>query len=147
MQETQVRTLGWKDPLKKEMATHSSIFAWKISWTEEPGGLQSMGSQRVGHDWVTNTYIYKTYKESYMYNFTYLLLILKIVVFSSVSQSCPTLFDPMYCNKQGFPVHLQLQELTQTYVHQVSDAIQPYHPLLYPSPSAFNLSQHEGLFQ
>ena len=82
-----------------------------------------------------------------MYNFTYLLLILKIVVFSSVAQSCPTLFDPMDCNTPGFPVHHQLQELTQTYVHQVSDAIQPYHPLLYPSPSAFNLSQHEGLFQ
>jgi len=45
-----VRPLGWEDPLEKEMATHSSILAWKISWTEEPGGLQSMGSQRVGHD-------------------------------------------------------------------------------------------------
>ena len=45
-----VRSLGWKDPLEKEMATHSSILAWKISWTEEPGGLQSMGWQRVGHD-------------------------------------------------------------------------------------------------
>ena len=50
VQETQVRSLGWEDPLEKEMATHSSILAWKISWTEEPGGLQSMGSQRVGHD-------------------------------------------------------------------------------------------------
>ena len=50
VQETHVRSLGWEDPLEKEMATHSSILAWKISWTEEPGGLQSMGSQRVGHD-------------------------------------------------------------------------------------------------
>ena len=50
MQETQVRTLGQKDPLEKEMATHSSILAWEIPWTEEPEGLQSMGSQRVGHD-------------------------------------------------------------------------------------------------
>ena len=50
VQETQVRSRGWEDPLEKEMATHSSILAWKISWTEEPGGLQSMGSQRVGHD-------------------------------------------------------------------------------------------------
>ena len=50
MQETRVRSLGWEDPLEKEMATHSSILAWKIPWTEEPGGLQSMGSQRVGHD-------------------------------------------------------------------------------------------------
>ena len=50
VQETQVQSLGWEDPLEKEMATHSSILAWKISWTEEPGGLQSMGLQRVGHD-------------------------------------------------------------------------------------------------
>ena len=53
MQETQqawVQSLGWEDPLEKEMATHSSILAWRILWTEEPGELQSMGSQRVGHD-------------------------------------------------------------------------------------------------
>jgi len=50
MWETQVQSLGGKDPLKKGMATHSSILAWKIPWTEEPGELQSMGSQRVGHD-------------------------------------------------------------------------------------------------
>ena len=50
MQETGVRFLGQGDPLEKEMATHSSIFAWRILWMEEPGGLQPMGSQRVGHD-------------------------------------------------------------------------------------------------
>ena len=50
MWETQVRSLGWEDPLEKEMETHSSIHDWKIPWTEEPGGLRSMGSQRVGHD-------------------------------------------------------------------------------------------------
>ena len=50
MQETRVQSLGWEDPLEKEMATHSSILAWKISWTEEPGGLHFMGSLRVGHD-------------------------------------------------------------------------------------------------
>ena len=50
VQETQVQSLGWEEPLEKEMATHSSILAWKISGTEEPGGLQSMGLQRVGHD-------------------------------------------------------------------------------------------------
>ena len=55
VQETWVRSLGWGDPLEKEMETYSSIFAWKISWTEETGGLQSMRSQRVGHDWVANT--------------------------------------------------------------------------------------------
>ena len=50
MRETWVRSLGQEDPLEKEMAAHSSILAWKIPWTEEPGRLQSMGSQRVGHD-------------------------------------------------------------------------------------------------
>ena len=50
MQETWVRSLGWEDPLEKGMATHPSILAWRIPWTEEPGRLQSMGSQGVGHD-------------------------------------------------------------------------------------------------
>ena len=55
MQETWVRSLGGEDPLKKGMASHSSILTWRIPWTEEPGGLQMMGSQRVGHDGATNT--------------------------------------------------------------------------------------------
>ena len=53
MQETWVQSLGWKDPLEKEMATHSSILAWEIPWTEEPGRLQPMGSQRAEHDLAT----------------------------------------------------------------------------------------------
>ena len=53
MQETWVQSLGWEDPLEKEMATHSSILAWKIPWTEQPGGLRSTGSQRVGHNFTT----------------------------------------------------------------------------------------------
>ena len=52
--ETRVWSLGWEDTLEKEMATHSSILAWKIPWTEEPGGLQSVGLQRVGHNWATS---------------------------------------------------------------------------------------------
>ena len=50
LQETQVRSLGREDPLKEDVATHSNILVWRIPWTEEPGGLQSMGLQRVGHD-------------------------------------------------------------------------------------------------
>ena len=50
MQDTWVQSVGWEDPLEKGMTTHSSILAWRIPWTEEPGGLQSMGSQRAGHD-------------------------------------------------------------------------------------------------
>ena len=53
MQETQGQSLGWEDPLGRDMATHSSILAWKISWTEGPGRLQSMGLQTIGHDLVT----------------------------------------------------------------------------------------------
>ena len=59
MRETWVQSLGWADPLEKGMATHSSILAWRISWTEEPGRLQSMVSQRVGHDWETFTFSFK----------------------------------------------------------------------------------------
>ena len=54
MQETWVTSLGQEDPLEKEMGTHSSILAWEIPWMEEPGGLRSLGSQRVKHNWVTN---------------------------------------------------------------------------------------------
>ena len=55
MQETQVWSLGWEDPLEKGMATHSSILPWRILWTEEPGGLKSMGSQRFRNNWATNS--------------------------------------------------------------------------------------------
>ena len=67
--------------------------------------------------------------------------------FSSVAQSCPTLCDPMNHSMPGLPVHHQLPEFTQTHVHRVSDAIQPSHPLLSPSPPALNPSQHQSLFQ
>ena len=69
------------------------------------------------------------------------------VQFSSVAQVCTTLGDPVECSMPGFPVHHQLLEFAQTHVHLVSDAIQPSHPLSSPSPPAFNLSQHQGLFQ
>ena len=66
---------------------------------------------------------------------------------SSVAQSSLTLCDPVDCSTPGFPVHHQLLELAQIHVHDVSDAIQPSHPLSSHSPPAFNLSQHQGLFQ
>ena len=53
----QVQSLGQEDPLEEHMAPHSSVLAWRIPWTEEPGGLQSMRSQRVGHDWATNIFL------------------------------------------------------------------------------------------
>ena len=69
------------------------------------------------------------------------------VQFSSVTQSCPTLCNPMDCSMPGFPVHHQLPDPTEIHVHCISDAIQTSHPLLSPSFPAFNLSQHQGLFQ
>ena len=69
------------------------------------------------------------------------------VQFSSVTQSCRTLCDPMNCSMPGLPVHHQLPEFTQTHVHQVGEAIQPSHPLSSSSPPAPNPSQHQSLFQ
>ena len=75
------------------------------------------------------------------------LAIQQVCPVSSVAQSCLTLYDPVDCSTPGLPVHHQLLEFTQTHVHWVSDAIQPSHPLSSPSPPAFNLSQHQGLFK
>ena len=58
VRETSIRSLGWEDPLEKGMATHSSILAWRIPWTEEPGVLRSMGWQRVGRDWLSNSHFH-----------------------------------------------------------------------------------------
>ena len=77
----------------------------------------------------------------------YLTSMQSSVQFSSVAQSCLTLHKPMNCSTPGLPVHHQLPEFTQTHIHGVSDAIQPSHPLLSPSPPAPNPSQHQSLFQ
>ena len=71
----------------------------------------------------------------------------KLQMFSSVTQLCPTLCDPVDCSMLGFPVHHQLLELAQTHVCRVGDDIQPPHPLSSSSPPAFKLSQHQGLFK
>ena len=77
----------------------------------------------------------------------YILIQFSSFQFSSVTQSCPTLCDPMNRSTPGLPVHHQLLEFTQTHVHRVGDAIQPSHPLSPPSPPAPNPSQHQSLFQ
>ena len=61
MKETQVWSLGWEDPLEKSMATHSSLLVWRIPWTEEPGGLQSVKLQRVRHDWASNSFTFTSF--------------------------------------------------------------------------------------
>ena len=91
-------------------------------------------------------YIYM-YIYIYIYIYTYIHTHTHTSVFSSVAQSCPTLCDPMNYSTPGLPVHHQLPEFTQIHVHQVGDAIQPSHPLSFPSPPAPNPSQHQGLFQ
>ena len=74
-------------------------------------------------------------------------LLFLIIGFSSVAQSCPTLCDPTNCSTPGLPVHHQLPESTQTHVHSVGDAIQPFHLLSSHSPPDLNLSPHQGLFK
>ena len=99
LQETWIQSLGWEDPLEKEMATPSSILAWKISWTEEPGGLQSMGVQRVRNDWVTNTY---TFTYSPLIN---VYLEASITVFDAITNvNVHFYFGIVYC----FYIHLEL---------------------------------------
>ena len=122
MQKTWVWSLSWEDPLEKGMTTHSSILAWRIPRTEEPGGLQSIGSQRVRHDWATNTFT-STYLLSHPVILWDLFMSLEIALgkaqvqfsllpqFSSVAQSCQTLCNPMDYSMPGFPVFHQLLEL------------------------------------
>ena len=143
-QEMQVQSLGRVDPLEEDITTHSGVLARRIPWTEEPGGLQSTRSQR--HDWSNWTCTHSTHIDIFNI-FSYLIKFQKFHCCCSVAKSCPTLHDPMDCSTPGFPVLHYFQEFAQTHVHQANDTIQPSHPLSSPSPPAFNLSQHQGLFQ
>ena len=106
---------------------------------EELKSLLMKESEKVGltgQDWVTEL------------NWAYISYLLPLIQsVNSVTQSYPTLCDPMDYSMPGFPVHHQLLEFTRTHVHWVGDAIQLSYPLLSSSPSAFNLSQHQGLFK
>ena len=126
MQEMWVQSLGQEDLLEEEMAPHSSIFAWKISWAEEPGRLQSMGPQRVGYNWAhTHTHICTCVCILFQVLFHYRLL--HAIEYSSlcytvgpsylfyiwsevlVAQLCPTLWFPMGCSLPGSYAHGTLQ--------------------------------------
>ena len=120
--ETWVRFLDWEDPQEERMAIHFNILAWRIPQREEPSRLHPMVLQRVRHDWVTNSVQFSH---------------------SVVSDS----LWPHGLQHTRLPCPSPAPRIAQTHVHQVSDAIQPSHPLLSPSPPAFNLSQHQGLFQ
>ena len=109
-----------------------------------------MGSHRVGHDWSDLAAAAASSVKAWAVDSGKVptpVPRLCLVQFSSVAQSCLTLWDPMDCSTPGLPVHHQLLEFTHTHVHWVSDAIQPPHPLLSPSAPSFNLSQHQGLFK
>ena len=123
-----IQSLSWEDPLEEGMATHSSIPAWRIpmDW-----GAWLATVHRVTKSWTRLKWL-NTYAH---------------VLCCSVIKLCPTLFDPVDCSPPGFPILWYLPEFAQTQVHWVSDAIQLSHPLSSPSPPAFNLSQHQGLFQ
>ena len=98
--------LSFRASMEKEMATHSSILAWRIPWTEEPGMLQSMGSQRVGHDRATNTFTFQVF---YAYQHPCCCCL--------VTELCPTLCNRMDCRTPGFPVLHNIPEFTQIHVH------------------------------
>ena len=134
---------GGKDPLEEEIAIHSSILAWKTSWTEEPVQATVHGITK-SHTRL-NTHTHSTWQLHFASSVVKLKrLHIEMHQFSSVAQSCLILCDPMDCSTPGFPARHQLPEPTQTHVHRVGDAIQPSHPLLSP---ALNLFQHQGLFQ
>ena len=134
-----VLKIGISSFLYNAKLTHSSTLAWKIPWMEERGRLQSMGSQRVRHDWATSLSL------SLPNYFP------KSVQFSSVTQSCPTLCDSMYCSTPGFFVHHHLPELTQTHIHPtgwwchtiISSSVAPFSFCLqsFPASGSFPMSQ------
>ena len=146
------------------MASHNE---WTGVWTDsqrwwrtgKPGALQSMVWQRVRQTRLSDRtrttpgdlrhpeIEFRSPTLAGGFLTTVLTREAQIALFSSVTQSCPTLCDPMDCSTPGLPVHHQLPEFTQTHAHWVGDAIQPSHPLSSPSPPAFNLSQHQGLFK
>ena len=118
-QETRVWSLGKEDPLEKEMATHSSIPAWRISWTKESGGLQSMGSQRVRHDWATNSLYEKTILSlsTNIYNSCFFSVFL-----AKISKTLYIIIGP-YLNPNILLSPLTLKEIYINYIYTYSVCI------------------------
>ena len=124
MQQTWVLPQGGEDPLEEGMATHSSILPGEFCGKRSLAGYSPLGP-----------------KELDLTEQLSLSLLIHSDQIRSVAQLCPTLCDPMNHSTPGLPVHHQLLEFTETHVHQISDAIQPSHPLSSPSPPAPNPSQ------
>ena len=120
---------------------------WSSCIREECESLQAMGQTEMFSLQICSQY-YSYSSNHALWNTTQTdMASLCNHCWCSVTHSCPTLCNSMDCNVPGFPVHHYLLDFAQTHVHWVSDAIQPSHPLSPPSPPAFNLSQHRGLFQ
>ena len=108
----------------------------KDEWMHEAGQVEKEGLRKDTVNWEAHS-CWRTWGQN----------LDLCVQFSAVSQSCPTLCDPMDCSTAGLPVHHQLPEFTQTHVHWIGDAILPSHPPSFPTLSSFNLSQDQGLFK
>ena len=155
--------------LNRILLGHKKEQIW-VSWTEvdEPKACYTEWNQLEKQIWYINTYIWNLEKwhwwtcsqdinrdaevenglvDTEREGEVWMNWKSSINVYVIVVQLCPTLCNPMDCCTPGFPVLHHLPEFAQTHVHWVSDAIQPSHPLSSPSPPAFNLSQHQGLFQ
>jgi hypothetical protein len=124
-------------PNQNGVITHlePDILEYEVKWIL---GSITMNKATGGHGIMVE--LFQTLKDN-------AVKVLHSLQFSSVAQSCPALCNPMNHSTPGFPVHHQHPESTQTHVHQVTDTIQPSHPLLSSSPPTLNLSQHQGLFK
>ena len=134
--------LKWKNKVHNERPQSYSFNSW---WLYHP--LPQESTELVIHFFMWSPGIVSCFDFLRIFFFTFAFSLLNLLQFNSVTQSCPTLCDPMDCSTPGFPVHHQLPEFTQTHVYRVGDAIQPPHPLSSPSPPTCNLSQHLGLFK
>ena len=132
MQGTPVQSLGWEDPLEKEMATHSCILAGEIHGQKSLAGHNPYG---VAKSWTPLSKYTHTHTHTHTHHVLYSSSLLVIhfeyssVYICSVIQSCSTFYDPMDCSTSGFPVLHHLPEFAHTHVRWVDDAIQPSHPL------------------
>ena len=130
MLETRVWSLGREDPQEKEMATHSSTLAWKIAWTEEPGRLQSMGSQRVGHDWATLLYL------SFPLTSVFMVCLFHLFTFIYSYLRVPT---KSLWGLSGFPL-LKANYLNWTKTKQNKNRLSIFPTFYPPQPSSFVIS-------
>ena len=145
------QSLGWKDPLEEEWHPNLGF----LTGESQERGVWQATVHSISKTWTqlsdsTNTRkssIQQQTKKKERNKKRKSIIQNKNTQFSSVSQFCSTLCNPMGWSMPGFPVFHSFLEMAQTHVHQVSDAIQPSHPLSSPSPPAINLSQHQGLFQ